>query len=90
MESSQQRIARQLGNAVRRLRLGRGRAQWQVAAAAGIPKGALSACERGQRLPSVPALAALLAVLDCSPDEFARHFGPFGDAETIQRRGALL
>ena len=86
---SSQRISRQVGAAVRRLRSQRGQAQRQVARLAGIPRTALSAVERGQRLPSAPVLASLLAALDCSEDDFSRHFGPFGEVESIRRRGAL-
>jgi transcriptional regulator with XRE-family HTH domain len=86
---SSQRISRQVGATVRRLRSRRGQAQRQVARQAGIPPAALSAYERGQRLPSAPVLASLLAALDCSEDDFSRHFGPFGEVESIRRRGAL-
>jgi transcriptional regulator with XRE-family HTH domain len=88
MECSQ-RIARQLGATVRRLRSQRGQAQRQVACLAGIPRAALSAYERGQRLPSATVLASLLAALACTEDAFSRHFGPFGEVESIRRRGAL-
>jgi len=86
---SSQRISRQVGATVRRLRSQRGQAQRQVARLAGIPRSTLSAVERGQRLPSAPVLASLLAALDCTEDRFSRHFGPFGEVESIRRRGAL-
>jgi transcriptional regulator with XRE-family HTH domain len=86
---SSQRIARQVGATVRRLRLQRAETQHQIAGAAGIPRAALSAVERGRRLPSAPVLASLLAALGCSEDDFSRHFGPFGEVESIRRRGAL-
>ena len=86
---SSQRIARQVGATVRRLRSQQGQAQRQVARLAGIPRAALSAYERGQRLPTAPVLASVLAALDCTEDRFSRHFGPFGEVESIQRRGAL-
>ena len=86
---SSQRIARQVGATVRRLRSQQGQAQRQVARLAGIPRAALSAVERGQRLPSAPVLASLLAALDCTEGDFSRHFGPFGEVESIRRRGAL-
>jgi transcriptional regulator with XRE-family HTH domain len=86
---SSQRLSRQVGATVRRLRSQRAWTQRQVAGAAGIPRAALSAYERGQRLPSAPVLASLLAALDCSEDDFSRHFGPFGEVESIRRRGAL-
>jgi transcriptional regulator with XRE-family HTH domain len=87
---SSQRIARQVGNTVRRLRSQRTWTQQQVAGAAGIPRAALSAYERGRRLPTAPVLASLLAALGCAEDDFSRHFGPFGEVESIRRRGALL
>jgi transcriptional regulator with XRE-family HTH domain len=86
---SSQRIARQVGNTVRRLRSQRGQAQRQVARSAGIPRAALSAYERGQRLPTAPVLALLLAALRCTEDDFSRHFGPFGEVGSIRQRGAL-
>jgi transcriptional regulator with XRE-family HTH domain len=81
MEGSQQRIARQIGAAIRRLRLERGRTQRQFAATAGIPKAALSAYERGQRLADLRTLRLLLAALHVSADEFGRHLGPWGGTE---------
>jgi transcriptional regulator with XRE-family HTH domain len=86
---SSQRIARQVGATVRRLRSQQGQAQRQVARLAGIPRTALSAVERGQRLPTAQVLARLLAALDCTEDRFSRHFGPFGEVEAIRCRGAL-
>ena len=86
---SSQRIARQVGAAVRRLRSQQGQAQRQIARLAGIPPAALSAVERGQQLPSAQVLTRLLAALDCTEDRFSRHFGPFGEVESIRRRGAL-
>jgi XRE family transcriptional regulator, regulator of sulfur utilization len=88
MESSQ-RIARQVGDTVRRLRSQRGQAQQEIARLAGIPRAALAAFESGQRLPTAPVLASLLAALDCSEESFSRHFGPFGEVESIRRRGTL-
>jgi transcriptional regulator with XRE-family HTH domain len=86
---SSQRIARQVGATVRGLRSQRGHPQRQVARLAGIPRTALSAVERGQRLPSAPILASLLAALGYSEDDFSRHFGAFREVESIRRRGAL-
>ena len=86
---SSQRIARQVGSTVRRLRSKRAWTQQQVAGSAAIPRAALSAYERGQQLPSAQVLARLLAALGCSEDDFSRHFGPFGEVESIRRRGAL-
>jgi transcriptional regulator with XRE-family HTH domain len=86
---SSQRISRQVGSTVRRLRQKRQETQRRLAGSAGIPPAALSAYERGQRLPTAPVLARLLAALDCSEDRFSRHFGPFGEVESIRQRGTL-
>jgi transcriptional regulator with XRE-family HTH domain len=80
MESSQ-RIARQVGAALRRLRLERGLTQRQFAANAGIPEAALSAYEQGKQLPDLRTLRLLLSVLRVRADEFGRHLGPWGGAE---------
>jgi transcriptional regulator with XRE-family HTH domain len=80
MESNQ-RIARQVGGAIRRLRLERGRTQRQFAANAGIPEAALSAYERGRRLPDLRTLRLVLAALGIGADEFGRHLGPWGGTE---------
>jgi transcriptional regulator with XRE-family HTH domain len=80
MESNQ-RIARQVGAAIRRLRLERGQAQQQVADSAGIPRPALAAYEQGQRLPDLRTLRLVLAALHVGADEFGRHLGPWGGAE---------
>jgi transcriptional regulator with XRE-family HTH domain len=84
-----ERIARQVGSTVRRLRCQRDRTQRQLAGAAGITTAALSAYERGRQLPTVPTLALLLVALGCSEGDFSRHFGPFGEVGSILRRGAL-
>jgi transcriptional regulator with XRE-family HTH domain len=78
---SNQRIAHQVGAAIRRLRIERGRTQRQLAAAAGIPEAALSAYERGQQLPDLRTLGLMLAALHVSADEFGRHLGPWGGSE---------
>ena len=77
MESNQ-RIARQVGAALRRVRERQKRQQHRVAAAAGISPGLLSAYEDGRQLASVAALIAILTVLDCSAEDFGRHLGPWG------------
>jgi transcriptional regulator with XRE-family HTH domain len=87
--ASHQRVARQVGGTVRRLRQERQETQRQVAGSAGIPPAALSAYERGQRLPSAPVLASLLAALDCTEARFSRHFGPFGLVDVIRQHGTL-
>jgi transcriptional regulator with XRE-family HTH domain len=61
---SNQRIARQVGAAIRRLRLKQGQAQRQLADCAGIPETALSAYECGQQLPDLQTLRVVLAALD--------------------------
>ena len=80
MESNQ-RIARQVGAAIRRLRLKRCQAQQQVADSAGVPEAALSAYECGQQLPDLRTLRLVLAALGIGADEFGRHLGPWGGAE---------
>jgi len=84
------RLAQEAGKAVAHcLRQQRAATQRQVAGSAAIPRSALSAVERGRRLPSVEDLTRLLAALGCSEDCFSHHFGPFGEVASIQRRGAL-
>ena len=80
MESNQ-RIARRVGGAIRRLRLKRGRTQRQFAATVGIPEAAVSAYECGRRLPDLRTLRPVLDALGISADEFGRHFGPWGGTE---------
>jgi len=72
------RVSRQVGAALRRVRVQRRRRQYQVAEAAGISRWELAAYERGRQRPSVAALAALLRVLACSAEEYGRHLGPWG------------
>lgn len=83
------RVARQVGSTVRRLRQERDETQRQLAHSAGIPKAAVGAYERGERRPTAPVLAQLLAALQCSEDTFSRHFGPFGEVAAIRRTGRL-
>jgi transcriptional regulator with XRE-family HTH domain len=78
---SHQRIARQVGSALRRLRLKRRETWRQVAAAAGIPTAALAAYERGRQLPDLATLGLLLAALGVTADEFGRYLGPWGGVE---------
>ena len=84
MGHSQARIARQIGGTVRRLRSQRGQAQRQVAHLAGITRAALSAYERGEEAPTPEILERLLAALGCTEEHFARHFGPFGEVESLR------
>ena len=55
-----------LGPALRWLRDRRGKKQYQVAAAAGITKGMLSAYETGRQRPSLETLDKLLETLQCN------------------------
>ena len=80
MESSQQRIAHQVGAALRRLRLKR-RETWRQVAAAGISTAALAAYERGRQLPDLATLGLLLAALSVTAEEFGRYLGPWGGVE---------
>ncbi len=72
------RVARQVGSALRRVRERRRCRKGQLAEAAGIPCRQLARYERGQQQPSVAALVALLTALDCTPDEYGQHLGPWG------------
>jgi transcriptional regulator with XRE-family HTH domain len=73
-----QRVARQVGAALRRVREGRSYRQCRVAEAAGITRWQLAAYEGGREQPSVAALTAVLTVLGCSAEEFGKHLGPWG------------
>jgi transcriptional regulator with XRE-family HTH domain len=55
-----------LGPALRWLRDRRGKKQYQVAAAAGITKGMLSAYETGRQRPSLDTLDKILETLQCT------------------------
>jgi transcriptional regulator with XRE-family HTH domain len=76
--SESERVARQVGAALRRIRLERGKRQRHVAKAAGITRGMLCSYELGRQCPSFPNLVGVLAALDCSAEEFGRHLGPWG------------
>ena len=80
MESNQ-RIARQIGGAIRRLRTERRKTQRQFAAIAGIPDAALSAYEGGRQLPDPHTIRALLTVLGVTAEEFGHYLGPWGVVE---------
>jgi transcriptional regulator with XRE-family HTH domain len=71
-------VSRQVGAALRRLRLERRLGQKQVAARAGITRPMLSRYEHGQQHPSLPNLVKVLRALDCSAEDFGRHLGPWG------------
>jgi len=89
---SNQRISRQVGGALRRLRVQRGQAQRQVADAADIPLAALAAYERGERLPDLRTLRLVLSAFSVGADEFGRHLGPWGTSLPFHgtRQGHLL
>jgi len=72
------RISRQVGGALRRVRVRRRQRQYRVAEAAGISRRLLTAYEHGKQRPSVAALAALLRVLGCSAEEYGQHLGLWG------------
>lgn len=78
MESSNRRIARQVGGTLRRLRIQQSRTQRQFAATTGIPPATLAAYERGRQLPDLRTLRLVLDALGVSADEFGRHLGPKG------------
>jgi transcriptional regulator with XRE-family HTH domain len=82
-----QRIAHQVGAALRRVRVQRRHQQYRVAEAAGISRGELSAYERGRERPSVATLTAVLTALGCSAEEFGRHLGPWGLHDSSEARG---
>ena len=71
------RVVRQLGRAIRRIRVARKVYQYQLADATGITRAMVSGYENGQRCPSFPSLVKILQALDCSAEEFARYIGPW-------------
>jgi len=75
---SDERLTRQVGQALRRLRKERRLLAKQVASRADITRSMLSRYELGWRCPSLPNLVKILQVLDCSAEEFAGHLGPWG------------
>ena len=79
MESNQ-RIACQVGAAIRRLRTKRRQTEQQLADAAGIPAATLAAYESGQQHPDAQAFRQVLAALRVSSAEFSRCVGPRGIA----------
>jgi transcriptional regulator with XRE-family HTH domain len=80
---SDQRITRQVGAALRRIRLDRGVRQYVLAQLVGINPRLLSSIEHGRRSPTPRVLENILIVLKCSGEEFGRHLGPWGDAEEL-------
>jgi len=77
MESSE-RIAHQVGHALRRLRLERRLLSKQVASRAGITRPMLSRYEHGHQQPTLTTLVKILRVLDCSAEDFGKRLGPWG------------
>jgi len=75
---SDERVARQIGKALRRLRLEEDLVLKQVAGRAGITISMLSAYEHGHRCPTVPNLVNILRALDCSAEYFGSRLGPWG------------
>jgi transcriptional regulator with XRE-family HTH domain len=78
MESNQRR-ARQVGAALRRIRLDRNIRQYRAAQLAGIKPWKLSSYERRRQLPPAATVDKLLTALACSADEFACYYGPWGN-----------
>jgi transcriptional regulator with XRE-family HTH domain len=75
---SHQRISRQVGRALHRLRLERDFAQKVVASRAGITRPMLSNYEHGHQQPSLSTLVKILRALDCSAEDFGKRLGPWG------------
>jgi DNA-binding XRE family transcriptional regulator len=77
-----------LGPALRWLRDRRGRKQYQVAAAAGITKGMLSAYETGRQRPSLETLDKILDTLGCDLHDLHNALRIVtGDTRSEPRRG---
>lgn len=77
MDSSQ-RVAHQVGSALRRLRRERGMLCKQLAPRAGITRSMLSRYELGRQHPTLPTLVKILRALDCSAEDFGKRLGPWG------------
>jgi transcriptional regulator with XRE-family HTH domain len=73
-----ERVARQVGRALRRLRLDQDFLMKQVAGRSGITVSMLSLYEHGHRCPSLPNLVKILRALDCTAEEFGNCLGPWG------------
>jgi transcriptional regulator with XRE-family HTH domain len=76
--ASDQRVSRQVGQALRRLRLERDFAMKVVASRSGVTRPMLSRYENGHQAPSLPSLVKILRVLDCSAEDFGKRLGPWG------------
>jgi transcriptional regulator with XRE-family HTH domain len=73
-----ERVARQVGRVLRRLRLDQDFLMKQVAGRAGITVSMLSRYENGRGCPSLPNLVKILRALDCSAEDFGSRLGPSG------------
>ena len=73
-----ERVAHQVGRALRRLRQERGLLLKQLASRAGVTMPMLSCYELGRRQPTLTNLVKILRVLDCSAEEFGKRLGPWG------------
>lgn len=77
-----------LGQALRWLRDRRGRKQYEVAEAAGITKGMLSAYETGRQRPSLETLEKILDTLGCDLNDLHNAIQIInGRPEGMRRRG---
>jgi len=77
-----------LGQAIRWLRDRRGRKQYEVAEAAGITKGMLSAYETGRQRPSLETLEKVLDTLGCDLNDLHNAIQIInGRPEGMRRRG---
>jgi transcriptional regulator with XRE-family HTH domain len=75
---SDQRVSRQVGQALRRLRLERDFAMKVVASRSGITRPMLSRYEHGRQQPTLTTLVKILRVLDCTAEDFGKRLGPWG------------
>lgn len=76
-----------LGLALRARRSMLGLTLAQVARGAGLTEAHLSDCERGRRMPSVPALLAIADALDVLLVDLLQEVYPFGAARRPRRLG---
>jgi len=76
--ASDQRVSRQVGQALRRLRKERCLLGKQVASRADITRSMLSRYEHGRMCPTLPNLVKILRVLDCTAEDFGKRLGPWG------------
>ena len=75
---SDMRVAHQVGQALRLLRLERRMLSKQVASRADITRSMLSRYEHGHQNPTLPVLFKILKTLDCSAEDFGKRLGPWG------------